>query len=743
MITETTEPSLQGLLRIFSRRRRIVGCTALCCIIIAIAFCVSATRRYQAASTIEVQNSSTRSLGLDSLVGGMSDYGSDPLSANFEIQTQINILQSEHLAMRVVKDLRLDKTADFKPRPSAVGFVMSLFSPKPPLQHASDAAIRSSAALRERLFGVFSKNLKVRAVAGSRLIEVSYSNPDPQVAANVVNNLVKQLIDYTFQVHFKATTDVSNWLEVQLGDLRHKTEALQAKLVSMQKDTNLYGIGGTDLQGKSTVYSPVLDRLQRATVTLAQAEYNSVITGAVYHAAETGNAELLSQLSGPSIGGLGGQGVVNSFNLIQTLRSDEARLQSRIAEDSEKFDYGYPKLIEEKAALARVERSLQDEIGRVKARAKTDYEVAEEAKRGADQAYESDKQAAARLNTKTIEFTIVEREANQSQDLYQDLLKRLRAADIIEGLHSSNFTVVEEALPPAEPNTPNVRLVMFLGTALGLALGGAAALLIDSLDTRVIGPEDVEMLGFPLLGVLPRQRAKRLVSGTAMLNAPASVYSEAVRKARSAFLASRGELPPKVVLVTSAIPAEGKTTLCVNMALALAQHGTRVLVIEGDMRSPTLRDRLGLDGPMQQLTEILDNSKKPLDPTSLPVVGGVSVLPAGPVPPNPAELLSSPRFGELLNSAKDDFEFILVDAPPALQVVDAQLLADHADAIILVARSGLTTRNSLKRTYEQLVPHTKRDRGPAIRVVLNALPTTSSAYHQYYGSKRYIYGTRG
>ena len=455
------DPSLRDLLRIFHRRTRAIVVTTAVVFLLAVCACVFMTRRYTASSVIQLQKSSSDSLGLDSLMGAASGGASDALSVNIDLQTQADILQSEALALKVVKDLNLEQNEDFKPHFNPIGWVMGLVSPRGPGDPAH-ATLEDSPGRRGNVVRAFQGNLKVKVTAGTRLLEVEYTNRDPKVSAAVVNHLVQALIDYTFQTKFTATNQVSQWLEGQLGDLRKQSEQLQSRVVALQQGSGIFGVGGTDPQGKPIIYSPVLDRLQQSTAQLSQAQMNRVLKASVAQVVKTGNAELISQLSGTSIGSASSPGVTNSLAVIQNLRLQEATLRAQIDQDASQFGPSYPKLIEERASLKGLQQSLQDEIGRTAQRSVNDLDVAEKAEQGARAAYESDRGAAEKLNDKSIEYAILSKEADQSQELYQDLLKRLKEAGILEGLHSSNVTVVDPASAPARPSKPQVPLYLAL-----------------------------------------------------------------------------------------------------------------------------------------------------------------------------------------------------------------------------------------------------------------------------------------
>jgi capsular exopolysaccharide synthesis family protein len=714
--------------------------TASVVFLLAVCACVLMARRYEATSVIQLQKSSSDSLDLDDLMGAASGGTSDSMSLNVDLQTQADILQSDALALKVIKDLNLEQNADFKPSFSPIGWFMGLISPAGPAD-PSGAPIEDSPRRRKHALTVFQSHLKLRVIAGTRLIEVHYTNRDRNVAAAVVNHLVQALIDYTFQTKFTATNQVSQWLESQLGDLRKQSEELQTKVVALQQGSGIFGVGGTDLQGKPVIYSPVLDRLTQSTAQLSQAHMNRVFKASVAEVVKTGNAELISQLSGTSIASSSSQGVSNSLGLIQSLRLQEATLESQIAQDSSQFGASYPRLIQERASLKGLQQSLREEIDRIAMRAQNDLEIASKAEQGAQAAYDSDRNAAEKLNDKSIEYAILSKEADQSQDLYQDLLKRLKEAGILEGLHSSNITVVDRGSPPPSPSQPQVPLYLAIGAGLGIFFGSCMALLIDAVDNKIQGIEQIEALQIPLLGIMPQREITPNGPDAIIINAQHTAFGESVRGLRSQLLISRSTQPPQVLLVSSPSPGEGKSTIALNLAASLSHFNKKVLLVEADMRRPVLKRRLGLEGT-GGLSVLLSDRDAPSGITQTANDPNLFVLPAGPLPPYPAELIGSQRMAELVTEWRAKFDFIVVDSPPVLPVVDSQLLQELADATILLARIGATTTAALERSYKLMLMHRKNPATPAIGVLLNFVSLRSSAYYGYYGyygGKKYEY----
>ncbi len=436
------DPNLHDLLRIFDRRRRVLYGTAAAVFLLSVCACLFMTRRYTATGIIQLDKSSADSLGLDGLMGTATGIGGDSLALNIELQTQSDILQSGSLALKVIKDLNLEQNDDFRAHFNPIAWIINLATPAG-VSDPPNAPLEKSPKRRRAVLKVFEKQLQVKVTAGTRLIQISYTNRDSNVAADVVNHLVQALKGYTLETRISATSEVSQGLENQLADLRKHSEELQAKVAGLQKSSGLFGVTGVDADGKSTVTSPVLQSLSESTEQLSKATMNRVLKEAVYEVVKTGDPEAISQLSGTQMSAEGGQGVMNSLNLIQSLRQQEATLQAQISQESTKFGTAYPRLIQDRAQLQAVQQSVRDEIERIRVRAQTDYQVAVKAEQGARAAYNGDRAAAEKLNDQGVEYSILSKEADQSQQLYQDLLKRLKEAGIVEGLHSSNLTVVD------------------------------------------------------------------------------------------------------------------------------------------------------------------------------------------------------------------------------------------------------------------------------------------------------------
>jgi succinoglycan biosynthesis transport protein ExoP len=716
--------------------------------VLAAIVCIFMTRQYESVAEIQVAKSASDGIGLENMVNPM-DSSPDALTENIALQTQASILQSESLALQVIEELNLEHTKDFKPVWDPIGWALGLISPSGP-KDPSHATLANSPKRRARAVRIFEKRLTVKPVSGTRLIDITYTSSDRQTAADVVNHLTAALINYTSATRNAATSQATEWLSGQLEDVRKQAEAQQQKVVALQDQAQVFSLG-TDSTGKDASYSLTLDNLEQATTALGAAESNRIMKGGIYEMVKNKDPELLSGLAGSSLTGAS-PGVMNSFNLLQNLRQQQATLESQMANDSSKYGAANPKLQDEKASLASLNKQIADEAVRIGERAKNDYDISQVEENDLRNAYNNDKASAGKLNDKATQYAIAKQESDETHKLYDTLLQRMKEAGAVEGLKSTNISVVDPGSPAGKPAKPNVPL--YLGAAIfaGLFFGSMAALFVDATDDRIQSFKPVaQELNIPLLAVLPRLGdAKGLKSQLfkqkqlqedglpasfpklAVIEGSGTAFTEALRGLRTAieFFPSNGGSAPKIILVTSSVPHEGKSTISSNLATLLAQAGERVLLVEGDMRQPSFSSRFGPPAdPTTGLSTLLSaNGSKNIGPAIIGTpVPGLQIMYSGPVPPYPADLLGKNRMRDLLEDLKPGFDRIVIDSPPLLAVTDALILSNIADMTLLVAREDLTTLKSLRRASDLLTSAKATEVG----VVLNDVGKHSESYEDY------------
>jgi polysaccharide biosynthesis transport protein len=753
------EMTVQDLGGVLSRRRKIVLGVLVLTIAVAGALFATATRLYKASAEIQVQKESADALSMNTMMG--PETTSDAVESNVNLQTQAQILQSDSLALQVVKELNLEKSPDFRSHFSPVGWIMGLFAPAG-IPDPVNVPLEEAPGRRAHVIKMFEAHLKVTPVAGTRLITIDYLSTSPQTAAAVVNKLVEDLTDYNFETRHNATREATVWLRNQLNDLRKQSEDLQAKVVDLQRDSGVFAFGQTDPQGHEQVFTPALDQLQQATTQLEQAQAASIMKGALYQVVKNGDPELISGLAGNGMLSGASAGVTGSLTLLQNLRSEEAETQAKLNELSAKFGPGYPKVAELQSSLDSTQKSIRDEAARVQGRVLNDYTVAQQIEDKDRAVFVDEKSQAESQNDKAVQYQIARQEATQSRNLYENLVARMKEADVVAGMRSSNITLVDAARAPARPAKPNVLIYAAGSIAGGLLFGICGALFRDATDTRIQEVGDMELLlAEASIGLLPyhdarseRKRmaewasagavhsaASKLMASNAAVAAiePQAAYTEALRVLCTSLMQGNNGGPcGQVFLVTSPVSGEGKSMLSTNLAIVCAQRGKTVLLIDGDLRTPMLHRNLNLesgDGLSSLLFEGNIDEAASAVQVPFPGIPGLYVLPAGPVPAYPAELLASDSMAELVRMCRRHYDYIIIDGAPILPVTDSALLSRYADFTLVVARHNVTDRRSLERTCQILRSQGVREIG----MVLNGVKVSGGAQHKYYGYKQFSY----
>ncbi len=661
------------------------------------------TRMYEAVGRIAIYRESSENLGLN---GSKNEASESDWDSHIDLDTQVKVLESDLLALQVIRDLKLDKNPSF-----AGG--------------GEDAMLQR-----------FRNSLKVVVIPRTRVLEIQFLSPDPRLSAEVVNTVANAYIDQNFKTKFEATQRVSEWLTRQLADLQIKVETSQEKLVRYQQEKGILG-----LDEKQNIVTSKLDQLNK---DLTDAEADRIQKEALYRMAEAGDTEHVAKL--------------DASVLLDRLRNQEADLRTQLADINTQFGPSYPKYQEVQNQLLAVQSNIKQEVERIAQRMKSEYAAALQRERMLQAALESQKQEANQLNESAIEYNLLKRDLDTNRQVYEGLLQKLKEAGVSAGLRSSNVRIIDVARVPERPAKPNVPRNVALGLLIGAMVGMVLAMALDTFDNTVRSPEQIEsIVGLPSLGIIPLMSAnvsrysvypsRRLTSSANQYTGPTEIIShsrpksnlaESYRALRTSILLSALGGPPKVVLVTSSLPREGKTTTSINTAIVLAQKGGRVLLVDADLRRPSVGGVMKLSQAAGLTTVLAGGDSCESAIQQIPFIPNLSVLPAGPVPPHPSELLGSDKMRELIAQWREQYEHVVIDTPPVLSVTDAVLLSVDMDAVILVVRASQTTKQALRRSRELLA----RVNARVLGVVVNAFDVHSSE-SRYYSSYYHDYSTKG
>jgi succinoglycan biosynthesis transport protein ExoP len=669
---------------------------------------------YEAAARVEVDKESQNMVPFPD----SNSYGEYEDSENY-IETQSKILQSETLALMTIKSMDLARYPEFGGT-SVVSTVHEGAIPR-----------------RPAILGAFLGRLGVKRVPNSRLIQVQFEAEDPQLAAAVVNAHLQNFVEQNFRSKFDATTQATTWLSSELEELRIKVEKSEDARIAYERENQIWQI-----DEKQDITTQKLADLSKA-VTDAQTDVAQ--KEALYRMAISGNVDALP--------------AARTNEVISALVKRKSDLDESYAEALDQYGPNFPKVLRLAAQQKEVENNLADARKTMVASVGIEFDTSKTHVELLQEALDKQKTEANDLAEKLVQYHILQHDAESNKQLYDGLLQKLKEAGITTGLRSTNIRVVDPALAPASPSRPQKARNILLAVLVGLVGGIGLALFREYLDNTVKSPDDIEALtGLPSLAVVPslpglpstQGRLSRLAREAAPQSAtgprvellsyiqPKSQISEAFRALRTSLLLSQADHPPQVILVTSALPREGKTTAAVNLAVTLAQLGDRTLLMDSDLRKPGIRRALNLTGGKEVGLSSYLAGVSTLDEVLMPhpTINNLVALTTGPVPPSPADLLSSHRMREAITDLRHRFKFVVIDSPPVMAATDAVILSALTDGVLLVVRSGETPKEAFTRTRDLLAAVKCRLLG----VVLNAVDSSAPDYYYSYRYYPYAYG---
>jgi polysaccharide biosynthesis transport protein len=728
-VFEEPGPGLLGeCFHIFRRRKRNLILIIFLGFFASLLVTLPQTRIYQARGSIEIQNYNDNFLNLRNVSPTADDAGSS--APDFDVQTQAGILKSESLLERVVAKLDLEKKLFTEGRSGRVSVWLKGLRGK-------------QASNREKILTQVAKSLKISTEPNTRLIEIHYDSTDPHIAADFVNTLTAEFVEQNLESHWKTTQQTGVWLTHQMEDVRIKLEKSEDKLQNYAKDSGLLFTSEKDNVAE--------EKLRQLQEELSKAQVDRVARQSTY--------ELVSSASPESLPEVLDDATLKDYQVKLT------DLRRQLAELSSSLTPGHPAVKKVQAQIAALELARENERTNIIERIRNEFESAQRREHLLAANYASQIHLMSEQAAKVTDYNILKREVDTNRQLYDSMLQNVQEASMTSALRASNIRVVDSAEPPTLPYKPNLLLNSALGLLAGAFFGIAFVVAQDRADRTIHGPGDTTIyLDVPELGAIPSVQAgtsrllgylqtgkllenKKSQSGgpwqveLITSNKNLSPLADAFRATLTSILYS-GENGnrPRTIVITSANPGEGKTTVACNLALALAEIGPSVLrqsvlLIDGDLHRPRLHQIFGVPNKWG-LTDLLEG-KTPPDGSSETVFKtgfrNLFLLPSGSPASNISSLLHSPRAVGFLNRMRKEFHTVIIDAPPILNLPDARVLGRLADGVVLVVRSADTIRYAAVAAKQRLTEDGTRVLG----TILNQWDPRKTNQYTYTGSVGY------
>jgi polysaccharide biosynthesis transport protein len=697
-------------LRVLRKYRWVSASVFVAIVSLAMIWTIGQPRIYEAAATVDIEQSTPQILGntvQDVVTLAPGNYW---FSKEY-YETQYRIISSRAVAQRVVDKLGLASDLDF------LG-----------LAGIRDEAERRKALQAADAVDTLQSRVHVAPVRDTFLAEVRIEDTDPKRAALLANAVAQAYVDENGGRWRDATLDAEDDLRAREHDLKSKVETSEVALYDYKRDNDILSMSLEDQQNtvsqKLRTLSDEITKTQ--TKRIQQAAQLKQLQSLQAQGRET--KDFSEAAFGP---------IVQSA-LVQTLKQNYFTQKNKVAELALRYQERHPKLIEAQGQLDETHAQLQREIDQIAAATEADYQATVDAEAQLGRLLEEVRKQAFEVNKKDISYRRLERDSQNDQKLYELVLKRLKETDLAVRLKTNNVHVQDTAIAPSAPTKPNLRANGLFALALGLLGGLGLAFLLDKLDNTLKTQEQIERaLGLSFLGVLPsiaeasgtRQTAEASNRSRDLyvFTHPKSSVAECCRSIRTNLLFMSPDQPLRRILVTSSGPREGKTTTAISLGVVMAQSGNRVLLVDSDMRRPRLHRAFGVANEVGLSTSIVGEAplESCIKTTEVP---SLSLLPCGPIPPNPAEMLHADRFKEILTSLAQRFDLVIFDSPPVAAVADAAVLSTLVDGTLLVVKAGKTTQEMARRAVATLASLN----APIAGAILNDLDLDSREYGGYY-----------
>jgi len=663
---------------IIVKHRLIIGGAVLTALAIGVLLTMMTTPIYRATATIQIEQEATRVVdieGTEPARGRGADY----------YATQYALLQSRSLAERVVKRENLAADPDFMSQQtgSSLGNLSRILGREKSTPAAAGSPEQRARSATARL----SSGLSIAPVRGSGLVNISYESSNPEVAQRIANAVAENFIGANLDRRFEGAGYARSFLEEKLATVKAQIEKSERDLVAYAQSQGIFSISGsasgdaTDTAGGSMTASD----LMAMNAALTAAKSARISAEQRWKQARSSSASLPQFMASPTV---------------QALRGQQTALQARYQEQLSTYKPDFPAMVALKAQIDSIDGQMAAEASSVRQSIESEYQFALRQEQELASQVAALKGGVMDLRGRSIQYNILQREVDTNRSLYDGLLQRYKDIGVAGGIGTNNISIVDRAQMPGSPYKPNLMNNLAAALGAGLLIGLAVTFGLESLDETIKLPEDIEgKLGLPLMGAIPLLE-KGMSVEEAMADARSSL-SESYYSVRTALQFSTNDGVPRSLLVTSARPSEGKSTTATALARNFAKLGMNVLLVDGDLRNPSLHRILRADSGVG-IANYLNGSASLMELVQATDQPNLSFIPCGPLPPNPAELLAGATIRAMIGEAEAHFDLLIIDGPPVMGLADAPLLASAVSGTVLVIEAGQTRRGLVKAALRRL-----------------------------------------
>lgn len=689
--------------RLAVKHRLVIAGAFLAALLVAAAVTLMMAPIYTAQATLQIDRESVRVLNVDDVSPREAPGGEE------FFQTQYGLLRSRSLAERVIDSLGLA---------SSNAFIEAMGGTAP--ERGNRSAAEFASIRRELVIKLVQSNFAVSPIRGSRLVRISFDSPDPALAARVTNAYAENFIQANLDRRYESSSYAREFLEEQIGQTKAKLEEAERALVDYATNQQIINVTEAGPNGEGQTQSLSGTNLESLNSALGQARAARIAAEQRWRQARAAPLMSLPEVLGNPA--------------IQRLQEQRATLDAQYQQNARVYQADWPAQQQLRSQIDELDRQITELARGILNSIQGQYVVAANNERALAGQVEGLKDEVLDLRGRSVEYNILAREVDTSRSQYDALLERYKEVSVTSTVSSNNISIVDRAEVPTAPSKPNLIVNLALAALLGLGLGALAAFILEALDETLATPEDAESkLGLPILGVIPllaRDQTPREA-----LDDIRSPFSEAYYSLRTALQFSTPDGVPASILVTSSRPAEGKSTTAYATALNLARIGKRVVLIDGDLRNPSMHRIVGVENPagMSNLLAGAATLAQVVQATSEPNLG---IVPSGPLPPNPAELWGGDRLRAILADMRDEVDHVVIDGPPVLGFADAPLLASAVGGTVFVLESRGTRRAQARGALRRLT----MGKGRLLGGVLTKFNTKATQYGGYDYAYDYSYG---